>query len=718
MKLIVSIILCLIGLPAIAQKISDLPETTVISNSYLFILAKPGVANYKFTYANLVAALESDLNITTLSNAYVLDMYGRGTNVTLSGNTTNIGNVFVVAGSISISNTAPQLFLDSYSTTASLSGQIVNSRYRGTEAAPTAIQSGDVMATWQAYGYGSTVSRQGVILEAKAYGAFSDVSVPAMLNIRVGRINSGTSQNPVFSATATWMTNNANLVVSSNMMYLPGAGTAGHVLTALDTSGTVGWAVAGGGGGGTVFSNKGVFYVSTTGNNTTAKQGEMALPWRDPMAAQIAAAAAGGGLVEVFPGLYTTNNLGTNLVNFYLHPGVIISYIDDSTGAGKAIFDDRGKGAVTTKIMGAGDLRYSTGLTGYNVGTINITANPPNVNSLRGAICVTNALSDFNVTLSSITVTTLVGTLLVSGIYISDCSNVVVHCPRILDGIIGQQFYIGDDDAMSPVFGTSGMTGVYWEKGQTEIVSERIQGTGYAIYAFEPPANASTQHLHVTSHTIESFGAALTVYLLGSSNGFKVWITAHEIVARAPNAGTIGAYREGRYYITAQKISSPTIALFSADGDQQTWITSQRVAAGGTWAVVEGGKMDCLVGEWDDDGGLSTGWDVSRGELIVHDGEADVSNGRGLKVTAVGKAFFRDMHIDTHLGNLMTNAPVFVSTNGVILQNCVLVAPTAAPAIMAVGAQSVVSYGIYANKTNHPNITVQAGAFVNDANVR
>lgn len=560
----------------------------------------------------------------------------------------------------------------------------------------TAVTAG---ATNVAYWAGTNLVVTGTNVGSTAhinYRLANDVDLPGVLTVR------GQAE---FADEATF---NGAVVITNGA-------TAGHVLTS-DAVGVATWQ-APTGGSGTAFSNKNMYYVSMTGDNSTAAQGSMALPYRDPMAAQIAAAAAGGGTVAVFPGIYTTNNLSTNGVNFYGYPGAILNYVDNGIGAGRGIFDDRGKGAVVTTIGGYFDIRYSTGLTGYNVGTAQITADP--TNAIRGAICVTNPMAHFNISCASITVTTLVGTAFISALSVYNASNVTLYCPLIIDPIIGQSFFIGDDDAPSPIFKTSTMTGIWWERGQVSVVSDRIQGSGYAVYGIEPTFNAATQHLHVTANVIESFGPLHTVYLVGFSNAYKAWITAHEIVGHVANTGIIGVYGEGRYYITTQKISGKVPALYSATGNQRTWVTTQRVASTAKWVHQEGGFLDVTCGDWVDDGGMTIGWDVIGGELVLHGGDAAVLNGQGLVVGIGGKARFKGVTINTSAGNLMTNTPVLVKTNGVILHNSVLVAPTAAPGIMASGAMSVLAYnGGIGNKTNHPNITVMGGPWTVNSNVR
>jgi hypothetical protein len=465
-------------------------------------------------------------------------------------------------------------------------------------------------------------------------------------------------------------------------------------------------------------SNANLLFVDVGGTNATAKKGRRDLPYRDPVAAKNAAVA--GDTVVVFPGIYTTNSLLKNGVNWYGYPGAVLNFIDNGTGAGRGIFDDRDSGSCTSTIWGAFDIRYSTGLTGYNVGLNTITPNPTNVANLRGAICITNALSKVTLNCSSIAVTSLVNVGTIAGVYVQNCTEVHVNCPRIVDPIYTNTFYIGDDDAATPVFGSSTMAGVWWRAGPTYITADEIRVASQAIYAVEPAGTTVTNNLWVTAAHIENNQSQHLIYLVGLTPYYKVWIDAKDIIANnSGGSGGLGFYGEGRYYIKAEKIAAAGNAIVSAAGSQVAWVTSHKIASASKWCNVQGGTLYVECPSYEDVSGITQGWDVSDGELIVFGGVAQVLNGTGLRVTGTGKARFKNVSIDCSPGNLMTNTPVFVSTNGVILNSCVLVAPTAAPSLMAVSAKSVLSYNsITANKTNHPLVSVLVGPFTVDSNVR
>lgn len=127
-------------------------------------------------------------------------------------------------GNVTISNAAPQVTKSSYSSTASLSGQSLDQRYRGTETSPTAIQEGDIIGSWQMLGYGDTVLRNAATLETSALGPFSDTSSAGLFVIKMGKTNSGTVKHTVFSATANDITNNANVTITSNLTVGIGSG--------------------------------------------------------------------------------------------------------------------------------------------------------------------------------------------------------------------------------------------------------------------------------------------------------------------------------------------------------------------------------------------------------------------------------------------------------------------------------------------------------------
>lgn len=166
-----------------------------------------------------IVSSNGSVGINTLTPSVPLDVYGAAR---------------INAGSLTISNSAPQVIRNSYSGTATLSGQDLHQRYRGDSTTPTAIQSGDFLGSVQMSGYGDTTLRGGVTVDAKAYGPFSDSSAPALYSVLVGRTNSGTVQQRVFSSTATRATNNVDTYFNSNIV------VAGSV-TLSDGSAAIGY---------------------------------------------------------------------------------------------------------------------------------------------------------------------------------------------------------------------------------------------------------------------------------------------------------------------------------------------------------------------------------------------------------------------------------------------------------------------------------------------
>lgn len=82
--LLTFLLLSLLAFPSSAQKISDYRETLVLSNNYLFVIAVPGVTNYKTTFGTLASNIAGAVTITGSATNAV----NNGSNLALTNATT------------------------------------------------------------------------------------------------------------------------------------------------------------------------------------------------------------------------------------------------------------------------------------------------------------------------------------------------------------------------------------------------------------------------------------------------------------------------------------------------------------------------------------------------------------------------------------------------------------------------------------------------------
>lgn len=93
MKIILSLIACMLALPAWSQIISSFPGKYTIGSNDVFLLSTPGVATYKTTFGTLVSNLNGLITVT----ATVTNAVARGSNLALT-NATSFGVFYQVSG--------------------------------------------------------------------------------------------------------------------------------------------------------------------------------------------------------------------------------------------------------------------------------------------------------------------------------------------------------------------------------------------------------------------------------------------------------------------------------------------------------------------------------------------------------------------------------------------------------------------------------------------
>jgi hypothetical protein len=212
---------------------------------------------------------------------------------------------------------------------------------------------------------------------------------------------------------------------------------------------------------------------------------------------------------------------------------------------------------------------------------------------------------------------------------------------------------------------------------------------------------------------------------------WKTWLTATDmhgtenadISVSSANAFTV--LGGGKHYITAQKISSTRAGAYPIQITEgplgnipNIWISAQKVTGLTKFYNINAGIVDMNVMQWEDGGGVQAGVLLEGGLTTFHGGRMLATNGTAFDLRIGARARIKNMVIDTSTINAAGNIPITVATNGLILDNVTLVAPTLAPSVTAASALSVITYGAQANKTNHGNVTFQVGTFTIDSNVR
>lgn len=416
----------------------------------------------------------------------------------------------------------------------------------------------------------------------------------------------------------------------------------------------------------------------------------------------------------------TSLNVGaTNLLKNgvdYDFRGVSLSHsnqIPQSAGLALAPFTDQGQGALTNTVKGIKLIDFRSQV--LQSGDALSDTNPfVNLNALA-AIYITNPAANIRIDVDKIT-HSIIGNINGSAaIYVKDCTNTVFNVGQIIDPFwMNPDVYVGKDEFDGDVTLQSAGAGVYWDHGEMTVNVGTIKGFGYGFYA-----NASSPPRHVvenfwmTADEIVSSGNA-AIYTVGNTNNYRMWITAKEVKAIASEGVTL--FGDQRFYLTAQKISSelsgrPVVNLAS-NGKPEAWIVSEKITCvNGNFVYLtsgQAGTLDITTQHYQDSGtaGGAIGFRTVAGTNIIHGGRAKIGNGKGISHEG-GRTFAENLYLDTATTTNAANNPVSVSAAGLILKDCVLIAPSGADSITAASAQTVTVIGnVYANTAKHANVTI------------
>lgn len=356
--------------------------------------------------------------------------------------------------------------------------------------------------------------------------------------------------------------------------------------------------------------NATAFVDPTNGHNTTAILGDASKPYRDPWAAAHAASNyfAGTGRrakVYVRTGSYATNDLLRNGVDWNWEPGAEVYWtnstrVTNGSGMALGIFDDRGKGAVNSRVGGNGRFYYASIAACDCAG--NETTFTGNSNEF-GAVVITNAASNIYIEGEELTGFFAYSTHngVPSFVTVKNCTNADIRFKRIVDDLFTGMVTNGVDSVgLGPVTSQSIATGVWWELGETHIHSSLIKARYYGVYAVQPATPDIGANLWVTADRLENQGGGACFYALGTAgktNGWKTWLEVKELVS-AGGVACWAPYVNGRHYLTALKLTagSGSHGIASAGGvggDLQCWATAQKISISGS--VLDGNWVNLAL---------------------------------------------------------------------------------------------------------------------------
>lgn len=157
------------------------------------------------------------------------------TNLTVLGKTTNANDLAVNGGDFTVNGTngTTSIYAQEY---GSSWPQILQQNANGTESSPTAIASGDLVGQLGISGRGDTIYKTAFSIRPSATTTFGDSASSTLVRFGVGDAVGTSLGRPVWYLTAYNFTNDANMVIKSNL--------AVNGLETIDGSLTVSGAVA------------------------------------------------------------------------------------------------------------------------------------------------------------------------------------------------------------------------------------------------------------------------------------------------------------------------------------------------------------------------------------------------------------------------------------------------------------------------------------------
>jgi hypothetical protein len=428
------------------------------------------------------------------------------------------------------------------------------------------------------------------------------------------------------------------------------------------------------------------------------------------------AAAQSGDTIVVGPGTYIENDLLKDGVNWFFAPGAVVSYTTPALQANSndilyGIFDDRSSGPVQCTIGGHGSF------SAYSRGYL----------SLLGTLVVTNANSKISFTGREIAFATYhenaggLGTR--AAVYMKNALRVDVNCERIY-GARGTNYDSGlIDEFGDKIFWSEFGSGIYWELGDLYVRCGSIEKiSSYAVWGKQPIGNTTAANLWLSADFIENHmymdGGSDAAGHVGTYN-WRSWIVAKEILEG------ISYFDYGRHYLTAQKINLQSVPI-SFNGAAQVWMTAQKITntlAGG-WISAQAGNggspiLYVDVTQFEDTQGLFyIGGILIADASEVHLRGSSMKAGSGPAVLHFGgKTRIQGLTIDTSTTNKPNNHAIRAAGPGLILDNCVLLAPALANSINATEPQTVTCYGVRANRAKHGDVSVNIDPLTVDPNV-
>lgn len=462
----------------------------------------------------------------------------------------------------------------------------------------------------------------------------------------------------------------------------------------------------GSGSGGLTFLTE----VETANTVWVAKNGSDALGQRErvdkPFLTLTAAknAAVSGDTIRVESGVYAENNLWKGGVVWDFDPGASVQFTD-AGGAGRGLFDDQADPGTTCIVHAPGSLFRHIQFDNGNI---------------RGAFVLTNASSRLYLTARRVEVGD-------GGFFIraDDVAALAVY-----DGTCFAEITELVDISVDPT--AARCSGIYFQKGYADIEVDYMEIGAYAVYAHEP-AGTPTASLYYRGkfwkHRVDTLAIQSLIFVEPNATGTPNlnYFTDGDVDRMETAIAGITVYYVGNNFLTGLwHICSFNVGHefhYGSDAhitlQKLTNLVSDSLLAAVFQIDNHTGKVVLRIEEIDQLNDQEAVRLQGTGSVMMEGQYIRCANSQGFQVEGAGTYRIKGYRIDTRPTNSAANAPVVLgdSTTGLVLEQCVLLAPALADCVEAAVARTITNYGSVANKAKDANVTVAVQAILVDAAV-
>lgn len=419
-------------------------------------------------------------------------------------------------------------------------------------------------------------------------------------------------------------------------------------------------------------------WVSKDGNDSTGLRERLDKPFLTCTAAK--AAAQSGDTIKVGPGTYNENDLWKG-VTWELDSGASIQYTDPGDGNGRGLFDDQSALGTHCIVRAAGSYFKHLQANG----------------SCKGAFVLTNASSRLD----------LWARLIDVGEGASDEVSAIAHHDGTCFAKVTE---IRDISEFDPSAAGSRSGGIFFKKGYLDAEVDYQEVAAYALHCKEPAGVPTATCLFRGKnwqHRSDVIGAQSLLFTDANNTGVpNLNYRVEGEVTRAKSQGGLTVFEIGQVFLTVDDGSASGNVGHEFWYGCEVYLTGKRHHNSNTSNISSlwinsswTGNAVVRMEEWKGDGDNVVRLD-GTGTLMMEGQHIRASNGIGMLVNGAGTWRIKGYRIDTTPTDAATNNPVSLgaTTTGLVLEQCVLLAPAAAVSVKAAAARTIASYGSKANK--------------------